>query len=806
MLPPSIFFTRLPVHTDIIAIAILYAGQLQLLASSTSRLHHSVLLRLRALHAHILASGFKPGNYLLNHLIHLYSKQGDIPSAHRLVQTAPLPDAVARTSLINAYSNAGDLYLARKVFEETPVLVRDTIFYNAMISGYSRAGKGLLAVCVFRSMLRDGFHPDDYTFTGVLSAGAYVVDLDLIQCQQLHCPAVKLGAEPLVPVSNALIALYSKCDSWDAGMHARQVFDNMPERDELTWTTMIVGYVRESDIFSARQLFDEMNERFDVVWNSMISGYVHHGHFTEAFEIFRRMLSLKLPLDEFTYTSVLSACANAGLFGHGRSVHARIIRNGPDFDPKSALPVENVLVALYSRCNKMDLARRIFDGIQMKDSVSWNTILSGYVNLGSMDDARPIFESMPRNSQLPWMVMMSGLVQSGFSEEALKLFNRMRAENVDPCDYTYAATFSACGDLGALEHGRQLHGQLIALGYESSNSAGNAIITMYAKCGAIEEAHFVFLVMPNVDFVSWNSIIAAFAHHGHGIEAINLFDMMIKEGLHPDRLTFLTVLTACNHAGLVDEGLRYFKFMQRDYGIIPGEDHYARLIDLLGRAGKIEEAKDVIEEMPFEAGPTIWESVLAGCRIHKNVEFAIHAADKLFMMIPRHHGSYVLLSNIYASFGRWEDVASVRKLMKDRGVKKEPGCSWIEVENTVHVFLVNDTSHPESHRAYIFLEVLGAKMRKLGYVPDTSFVLQDVESERKEYVLSTHSEKLAVAFGLLKLAVGAKVRILKNLRICGDCHNAIMFMSLATGRDIVVRDAKRFHHFKDGECSCGNFW
>ncbi|KAG0488951.1 hypothetical protein HPP92_007762 [Vanilla planifolia] len=552
--------------------------------------------------------------------------------------------------------------------------------------------------------------------------------------------------------------------------------------------------------------FDEMEQGFDVVWNAMISGYVRHGYFCEAFEIFRRMLSLKLPLDEFTYTSVLSACANAGLYRHGKAVHARIIRDDPNFNPDSALPVENILVTLYSRCGKIDIAKHVFDGIRKKDPVSWNALLSGYVNCGRINDARAIFEHMPRENQLPWMVMISGLVQDGLPEEALKLFNRMRVENVDPCDYTYAGTFSACGDIGALEHGRQHHGQLIGRGYESSNSAGNALMTMYAKCGAIEEAHLVFLEMSNVDSVSWNSIIAAFGHHGHGDDAIALFEGMLKENIYPDRLTFLTVLTACNHAGLVDEGIQYFDSMQHHYGISPGEDHYARLIDLLGRAGRIEEAKDVIESMPFIPGPSIWESVLSGCRTHRNMELAIYAAEQLFKMIPKHHGSYVLLSNTYASFGLWEDVARVRKLMRDRGVKKEPGCSWIEVENKVHVFLVNETVHPEAEKAYNFLEMLGAKMRKLGYVPDTRFVLQDVETERKEYVLSTHSEKLAVAFGLLKLPVGATVRVLKNLRICGDCHSAMIFMSMSTRRDIVVRDGKRFHHFKDGECSCGNYW
>lgn len=276
----------------------------------------------------------------------------------------------------------------------------------------------------------------------------------------------------------------------------------MIERDELTWTTVVVGYVRRGDINEARQVFDKMAGRFDVVWNAMISGYVHWGLFSEALEMFRRMNSIGIPLDEFTYTSVLSACANAGLFNHGKSVHAHIIRSGPDFNPESALPVENVLVTLYSKCGKIDVAKRIFDGVTRKDPVSWNAILTGYVNCGCIDDALAIFQVIPHKNELAWMVMISGFVHNGLAEEGLKFFNRMRAEGTKPCDYTYASTIAACGELGALQHGRQLHAQLIQFGYESSNSAGNALLTMYAKCGAAEEARLIFLVMRNADPIS----------------------------------------------------------------------------------------------------------------------------------------------------------------------------------------------------------------------------------------------------------------------------------------------------------------
>ncbi|KAG1342078.1 putative Pentatricopeptide repeat-containing protein [Cocos nucifera] len=576
-MPPSPPYSPLlPLQPfDVAKLANRFAAHLQLLsavlpkASASATTGPTPLLRgLRALHAHILASGFKPRAHILNRLIDLYAKSSDLPSARRLFDAASRApaDAVAATSLVNAYAASGHLPLARCLFDGTPLPARDTVFYNAMISSYARAGDGLPALVVFREMLQDGFRPDNYTFTGVLSAAAAVIGLEPAHCGQLHCSVVKSGTEHAISVSNALISLYFKCDSLETAVIAREVFDRMVERDALTWTTMVVGYVRRGDICEARQVFDGMEGRFNVAWNAMISGYVHCRLFLEALEMFRRMNSIGIPLDEFTYTSVLSACESAGLFNHGKAVHAHIIRSGPDFDPVSALPVENVLITLYSNCGKIDVAKGIFDDIERKDAVSWNAILTGH--------------------ELAWLMMISGFVHNGLAEEGLKLFSRMRAEGAKPCDYTYASTIAACGELGALKHGQQLHAHLIQFGYESSNSAGNALLTMYAKCGAVEEACIVFLVMPNVDSISWSAMIAALGHHGHGREAIELFEQMIGEGIFPDRITFLTILSACNHAGLVDEGFQYFESMKHDYGISPGEDHYAQLIDLLAKKRK----------------------------------------------------------------------------------------------------------------------------------------------------------------------------------------------------------------------------
>ncbi|BBG99335.1 hypothetical protein Prudu_008989 [Prunus dulcis] len=698
----------------------------------------------RTTHAHMIVSGFKPRDHILNRLIDVYCKSSNFSYAHQLFDQIPKPDIVARTTLITAYSAIGNLTLARKIFNETPLSMRDTVCYNAMITGYSRNNDGYASIRLFCEMRQGGFRPNDFTYTTVLSGAAQIVDVEK-QCQQLHCAVIKSGTGFATSVWNALLSVYVRCassplvSSSSLMGEARNLFNEMPERDELSWTTMITGYIRNEDLHAARELLDGMDERIEV--ENAVTG-IHQ--------------------DEFTYTSVISTCANNGLFQLGKQVHAYILRTEAKPTVDFSLSVNNTLLTLYYKCGKLDEARYIFNNMPVKDLVSWNAILSGYVSAGRIQEAKSFFKEMPERSILTWTVMISGLAQNGLGEEAMKLFNQMRLEGFEPCDYAFSGAITSCAALGALEHGRQLHAQLISLGFDSSLSAANALITMYARCGVFEDANSVFLTMPYIDSVSWNAMIAALAQHGH----------------------------ACSHAGLVKEGRHYFSSMRVSYGISPDEGHYARMIDLLCRCGEFTEAKGLIESMPFEPGAPIWEALLAGCRTHGNMDLGIQAAERLFELVPQHDGTYILLSNLYAAIGRWDDVAKVRQLMRDRG--------WIDVENMVHVFLVGDTVHPEVQAVYKYLEQLGLEMRKLGYLPDTKFVLHDMESEHKEYSLSTHSEKLAVAFGLMKLPLGATIRVFKNLRICGDCHTAIKFMSRVVGRDIIVRDAKRFHHFRNG--------
>ncbi|KAI5660866.1 hypothetical protein M9H77_20189 [Catharanthus roseus] len=794
-------------YSDVRSVANRVAAQLQLCCPHSSTSYPLA----RVIHARIITSGFRPRAHILNRLIDIYCKSSHFTYAKQLFDGIPQPDVIARTTLIAAYSASGNPKLAREVFDKTPLNIRDTVFYNAMITCYSHNNDGHSAIKLFNDMKRKGLFPDNFTYTTVLAASSLIADHEN-HCKQLHAVVAKSGTETVTSVMNALVSLYVKCASSPMASSAllmdsaRKLFDEMTVKDELSWTTIIAGFVRNNNLDAAREVFNKMDEKLVVAWNAMISGYVHKGLISEALEMFRMMSLQGIKQDEFTYTSVLSACAEAGLFHFGKQLHAYILRTEVKTGGEFLVSVNNALITLYGKCGKVDQARKIFGQIAVKDLVSWNAVLSAYVSARRINEAKHFFEKMPEKNSLAWTVMISGFAQNAFGEEGLRLFNQMRLNGIEQCDYAFAGAITACAVLAALEQGRQLHCQIIRLGFDSSLSAGNALITMYARCGVVEAAHTLFLTMPCLDSVSWNAMIAALGQHGHAAQALELYEEMLEEQIPPDRITFLTLLSACTHAGLVEEGRRLFNSMSENFGINPGEDHYARLIDLLCRAGKFSEAKNVIQNMPFEPGAPIWEALLAGCRNHRNLDLGVQAAERLFDLMPQHDGTYILLSNMFATAGRWEDAAKVRKLMRDRGVKKEPGCSWIEVENNVHVFLADDTAHPEMHAIYDYLYKLVLRMRKLGYVPDTKYVLHDTESEQKEYALSTHSEKLAVVFGLLKLPRGATIRVFKNLRICGDCHNAFRFMSMAEQRLIVVRDGKRFHHFRNGECSCGNYW
>ncbi|MED6205250.1 Pentatricopeptide repeat-containing protein [Stylosanthes scabra] len=360
--------------------------------------------------------------------------------------------------------------------------------------------------------------------------------------------------------------------------------------------------------------------------------------------------------------------------------------------------------------------------------------------------------------------------------------------------------------MAAVEQGKQFHACAIKMRLNNALCVSSALVTMYAKRGNIESAHEVFKRQKERDLVSWNSMISGYAQHGQANKALEVFEKMQKQNMEMDVVTFVGVISACTHAGLVDKGEKYFNLMINDHHISPTVEHYSCMIDLYSRAGRLEKAIETINGMPFSPGATIWRTLLAAARVHRNIELGKLAAEKLISLQPQHSAAYVLLSNMYAEAGNWQERANVRRLMDRRKVKKEPGYSWIEVKNKTYSFLAGDTSHPMSDNIYSKLSELIIRLRDAGYQPDTNYVFHDVEDEQKEAVLSHHSERLAIAFGLISTNPGIPLQIVKNLRVCVDCHNFIKLVSLIEQRYIVVRDSNRFHHFKDGVCTCGDYW
>eukprot|EP01018_Ginkgo_biloba_P015578 Gb_31319 [translate_table: standard] len=670
-------------------------------------------------------------------------------------------------------------------------------------------------------------HVEVSTYSSLLQA--CIKKKALLEGKLVHTHMNERGFIPDILLWNTLVNMYVKCGTL---VDARKVFDEIPERDVASWNTMIAGYAQVGYVDEALDLFQKMPKPDVRSWTVMIAAYSRHGFAERALTLFHQMQRTGIQPDKFIFASVLPACAELAALEQGMEIHEDIIRSGFQSD----VFVDSALVDMYAKCGSIEKARDVFDKMHQRNVVSWNTMITGYAQNacvdealylfqrmpepdviswnamitgyaqnGQIDEALKFFQNMPKPNVVSWNAIIAGYAQNGYGEKTLKLFQQMQLAGVQPNSKTFAGVLPACTNLAALEQGIKIHEDIIRSGFESDVFVESALVGMYAKCGSIEKARDVFDKMHQRDLVSWNTMIAGYGMHGRGKEALKLFEQMQRSGMTPDHVSLVCVLSACCHAGLVDEGREYFDCMSQYYRITPAIEHYVCMVDLLGRAGHLDEAQDLINKMPIKPNATLWRCLLGACRTHNNIELGERAAERLFELEPTNAAPYVLLSNIYAAAGRWDDTKNVRTMMKNRRVKKTPGCSWIELNKQVHSFLVGDSSHPQAQEIYAELERLSRQMKEAGYVPDTRFVLHDVEQQQKEKILCHHSEKLAIAFGLINTSPGTTIRVIKNLRVCGDCHTATKFISKIVTREIVVRDANRFHHFKDGECSCGNY-
>ena len=539
--------------------------------------------------------------------------------------------------------------------------------------------------------------------------------------------------------------------------------------------SLMSGYGKGRLLEEAERVFADMGDsvRNHVSWNCMIAVYGQHGYGRKAMELFQIMARQGFTADACTLASVLSAFATAKDLVAGTGLHCRLIKSKFTRDPH----VASGLVDLYAKCGSVQDAWKAFSEVDKPDLVLWNTLISGYS------------------------------LHEDFSEEALYSFRAMQRAGFCPDDCSLVCVISACSNISSPSQGQQLHGLVIKSDIQSNRiSVHNAMITLYLRCGKVAEAKMLFDRMTERNTVSYNSIIAGLAQHGHAAEALKLFEGMLNSEYEPTEITFISVLSACAHTGKVDEGWDYFNSMKQKYDIDPCEEHYSCMIDLLARARKFDKAEELITKMPFSLSPVGWTSLLGACRTHGNMELGAKADKEILHLSPSNASAPVMLSNMYASAGKWEESAKIRKLMRDQGIRKKPGCSWIELGRIVHIFVANEVSHPRIKEVYRFLEVMSGKMRLAGYVPDVRWALAKDQAEEGEVRLRHHSEKLAVAFGLMNTKEGEPILVMKNLRICGDCHNAIKIISSITRREITVRDAHRFHCFSDGSCSCGDYW
>ncbi|KAM7259921.1 hypothetical protein ACFE04_015662 [Oxalis oulophora] len=595
----------------------------------------------------------------------------------------------------------------------------------------------------------------------------------MLELKQYHCQLIKLGLSTDNHVMGRLIKFTAISQNGHLP-YALQLFDTMPHADTFLYNTIMRGF-----------LLNKLPKSCLLFYSKMLGDHV-------------------LP-NNFSFPSVIRACSVSNAVQQGKQIHAHLFKFGFVSDGFSL----NNLIHMYVNFQSLDEANKAFRNMDNKDFVSWTTLISGYAQWGYVDEAFELFELMPQRNSASWNAMIAAFVQSNCFHEALALFDRMRAENMTLDKFVAASMLSACTGLGALEIGRWIHEEIEKRGIDLDSKLATTVIDMYCKCGCLEKALEVFKALPTRGLSSWNCMIGGLAIHGKGNAAIELFKEMEKELVAPDSITFVNLLSACAHSGLVEKGRHFFKHMVEVHGIEPRMEHFGCMVDLLGRAGLLEEARKLIDEMPMSPDAGVLGALLGACKIHQNIELGEDIGKKVIALDPHNSGRYVILANMYANSGRWEDVANIRKLMNDRGVKKVAGFSMIELEGVVSDFIAGGMTHPEAKEIYAKVDEMLQSIRAVGYVPETEGVLlheHDNEEEEKEKPLYYHSEKLAIAFGLLKTEPGQVVRISKNLRVCKDCHQATKLISKVYDREIIVRDRNRFHHFNDGKCSCNDYW
>eukprot|EP00250_Pteridium_aquilinum_P013902 c21648_g1_i1 orf=189-3056(-) len=732
-------------------------------------------------------------------------------------------DGLVVSAIIDMYCRCGVIFDARRIFEN--LWEKGLGSWNAMIGGYCRNEDLQAALQLFRRMKQEGLKPSSSIFVGLLKICTKSTALEL--GKQLHASIIEDGVESDLCICNTLIDMYGKCRA-------------------LEDACVVLDRVHIHDV---------------VTWNAIITGYTQHGCFEEAFQAFQAMQQQDVWPDEVTFICLLTACCNLEHLEIGKQLHTSVMYFGLDLNTR----VGNCLLNMYIKCGSHPDAQAVFDALPGKDVVSWNVMIRGYLKheegegaltalkemqlagvqpdsvtylpilkvcsnmlaleegkhvhstiiqrgfdsetsicsslidmygkCGSLHDARLLFDRASKSSIVTWNAMMIGYALHEHGQETLQLFLQLEQEGLKPDKITYLSVIRACTTTAALGWGKRIHDAVKQAGLASDLSVTNALVDMYAKCGSLKDARLAFDDSQKRDVVTWTALISGYAEQSDYDSASQLFYDMQKEGIKPDALAFLSLFAACSHEGLVDKGLLHLKEMRDNHGIVETLEHYDCIVDLVGCQGLLDMAEDLLETIPFGVNLVGWLSLLGSCRLHCNVKVARHCFDNVVAVVKGHAAAHVLMSSTYSKVGMHKEAEDLEISRRGKDAWKKPGKAYIEVENCVHYFTAEDQTHPQTVDIH-------AKLESLNWQAEDQGLLSDLSPIVHQDLFCKHSEKLAVAFGLLNTPSDTPIRVAKNIRVCSDCHQAIKVISKIERREILVKDVDCIHHFKDGACSC----
>ncbi|KAK6275349.1 hypothetical protein POUND7_005058 [Theobroma cacao] len=667
----------------------------------------------RQLHGILIKYQFVLNVYVGNALIDMYGKCGSLDDAKKVLETIPETDRVSWNAVVTACATNGKVYEALGFFERMSSfenLRPNLVSWSAVIGGFSQNCYDEEAIEMLFRMVGEGIEPNAQTLASVLPACARLQNLSL--GKEFHGYITRHRFMSNAIVVNGLIDLYRRCGDMTSAFH---LFSKFSVKNVVSCNTVIVGSCENGNVCKAKELFDRMEimaiKKDIISWNSMISGYVNNSLFDEALDLFKHVLMEDgIEPDSFTLGSVLTACADTGSLRLGKRIHSQAIVRGL----QSNTFVGGALVEMYCKCQDLRAAQIAFNEVTERDTATWNALISGYARCNQIEDIQHLLRKMNEDGFEPnvytWNGIIAGHVENDLHDKAMQLIFEMQTSNVRPDIYTIGIILPACSRSATIARGKQVHAHSIRCGYDADVYIGAALVDMYAKCGSIHHAPLAYNRISDPNLVSHNAMLTAYAMHGHGEDGIALFRGMLANGFRPDQVTFLSALSSCVHVGSVEMGQELFDLMQH-YDVKPTIKHYTCMIDLLSRAGQLNEAYELIQRVPMEADSVMWGALFGGCVIHNNLELGEIAAKRLIALEPNNTGNYVPLANLYAYAGKWSDLASTRKKIKDIGMFKTPGCSWIEDRGDSHVFLAHDKSHKRTEDIYATLDKLTLHMK-----------------------------------------------------------------------------------------------